>query len=518
MKLAVMDLGTNSIHMYLVSIEGDDYRILGREREMARLGDGCFREGRFPAETFYRGIETVRRFHQHATGRGIRRFFAFATSAVRFAANGGEFLEQVRKLTGMRVRVLSGEEEARLVFLAVQNSIDLDGVRAAVLDIGGGSLEVAVGEKERILLTTCLPLGCARLRDEFMHSDPISRRDLRRLEEEIDHRLEAGMKKVAALKPALLVGTSGTLQNLTQIAHRRGKSSPLEQMHCARLTRDDVEEVCELLAPLSHEERLEVPGMDPDRCDLILPGALTVRRALQRLKFAELTISERAVREGAILDYMERNKGRLELEKRVPDVRLRNVMALLERCTPDTRHAEQVTRLALALFDGTARLHGLGPAERELMHYAALLHDIGYLVSYERHHRHSAYLIANTDLDGFAREEILILANVARYHRRSPPRPRHKEFATLSHRARRTVEVLSGLLRVAEGLDRGHYGIVRALRVRIDGTGIAIVAETAGDPSLELWAASRHLDLLESVLKRAVRVKVEKSGATGEIA
>lgn len=513
-----MDIGTNSIHMYLVAIDGDDYRILGREREMARLGDGCFREGRLPTETFIRGLETVRRFHQHATGRGIRRFFAFATSAVRFASNGGEFLEQVRKLTGIRVRVLSGEEEARLVFLAVQNSIDFDGKRAAVLDIGGGSLEVGAGDEKRVLVSTCLPLGCARLRDQFVHTDPISRRELRALEAEIDHRLDDGLRRVKVLGPSLLVGTSGTIQNLKQIAHRVKARDPLEQMHCARLTLGQVEELCERLEPLSAAERLKVPGLDPDRCDLLLPGALTLKRAMQKLDFDELIVSERAVREGAILDFMERNRSKLEMETKVPDVRLRNVLGLLERCTPDTRHPEQVARLALGLFDGTAPLHRMGPEERELLHYAALLHDIGYLVSYERHHRHSYYLIANTELDGFSRDEILVMANVARYHRRSPPRARHEEFASLSGRDRRTVSVLSALLRVAEGLDRGHYSIVRSLRVRLDGSGILLTVVAAGDPSLELWAASRYLEVVEEELKRTVRIRVERAGAAGEIA
>jgi exopolyphosphatase/guanosine-5'-triphosphate,3'-diphosphate pyrophosphatase len=254
-----------------------------------------------------------------------------------------------------------------------------------------------------------------------------------------------------------------------------------------------------------------VPGLDPRRADIAVAGAILLDTILRRLDAAEITLCDLSLREGLVLDYIARHRKEIAQADRYPDVRRRSVIELAERCNYWPDHAHQIARLALSLFDETRSTHGLTDKEREWLEYAALLHDIGVHISYERHHKHSYYLITNGQLRGFEPEEIEIIALVARYHRRVEPKRRHQGFGGLAKRARGTVRTLAALLRLAENLDRSHAQTISGIAVHDRGDDVLLQLRTTGDAELELWAATRHCAPLERVLGKPVRVEVSRT-------
>ena len=255
------------------------------------------------------------------------------------------------------------------------------------------------------------------------------------------------------------------------------------------------------------EQRLTMPGLDPRRADLVVAGAVLLDTILRRLGAEDLTLCDLALREGLVLDYIRRNRKHIAQVDSIPDVRRRSTLELAERCNYYAEHAQQVARLALALFDQTRAVHGLTDREREWLEYAALLHDIGAHISYERHHRHSYYLIKNGDLRGFDPDEIEVMALVARYHRRGTPKRSHEEYARLPAPLRRTVRTLASILRVAESLDRSHTQVISGLDLRDRGDDALLQVHTTGDAELEVWATNRHLQPFERLLGKPVRLE-----------
>jgi exopolyphosphatase/guanosine-5'-triphosphate,3'-diphosphate pyrophosphatase len=260
------------------------------------------------------------------------------------------------------------------------------------------------------------------------------------------------------------------------------------------------------------DERLALPGQDPRRVDLIVAGAVLLDTILKRLGAETLTLCDLALREGLIIDYIRHNQRQIAQVDRIPDVRRRSTLELAERCSYLPEHSNQVARLALTLFDQTRDLHRLGAREREWLEYGALLHDIGTHISFPRHHRHSQYLIMNGDLRGFQPEEIEAIALIARYHRRGTPKKTHEEYARLSAPVRRAVQFLASMLRIAEGLDRSHSGIVTGIEVTARRKVVTLALQAEGDAELEVWAATRHVEPLSRLLGREIRLTIAAGG------
>ena len=258
------------------------------------------------------------------------------------------------------------------------------------------------------------------------------------------------------------------------------------------------------LARSSLKARLAIPGLDPKRVDTLLPAAVVLRRLLELTGRDEMTLCDKAIREGVIYDFIARHREGLKAEKDFPDVRRRNVIGLARRCQAPEVHSQQVAALALRLFDQTKRLDGLGQRERDWLEYAAVLHDIGYLINPRQHHKHAYYLIMNSDLGGLTADEIEVIANVARYHRRAMPELKHQGFDSLTSRMKRVVRILSALLRIADGLDRTHCSVVRTVNVKAGKT-MTIEVTVTGDAEMELWAAKNRADLLQQVFRQRVR-------------
>ena len=506
MRLAAIDLGSNSLHMVVVEVgRGGGFRVIGREKEMVRLGEGTLARGRLSAPAVERALFTLRKYQCLIESQRVDKTLAVATAAVREASNGEAFLERVGRELGIWPRAISGEEEARLIYLAALHSIHLEGKRALVVDIGGGSLELAFGAGRDLRWAVSERLGVLRLAEGFVGSDPLSAGDERRLVRHVEQKLEPHLERLQAEGGFdCLVGTSGTIMALGALALETAGANPAA-LHHAAVPAESLQSVRRHLVGTSLRARREHAAL-AGRADTIVIGSVVLGALLRRLQARELLLCEWALREGLLLDYIQRHARSVARAEAYPDVRLRSVVALAERCQYDGAHARQVAGLSLSLFDQTRRRHGLGPRERSLLEYAALLHDVGHHISYPGHHKHTYYLIKNGDLRGFQPLELEILANVARYHRRGRPRKKHAALAALPRAARQTVKVLAAHLRLADALDRSHRQVVRGVTVSERSGHWRVACHVDGDCELELWGGEGRKGLLEEVLDAPVQV------------
>jgi len=505
MKLGVLDIGSNSIHIVIAEITGEtQFEIVGRGKDMTRLGDETLKSGWLSRRKMEEGIAVVQRFVQLARHRGVQKVLAFATAAVREASNGGEFADRILRQTGLKVRTITGDEEARLIYLAVRHFTDLSKRRALIVDIGGGSVELIVGSGQVMLGERSLKLGGARLRDLFITDQPVPKSDHERIHRHLDESMESTLAEMRAAGFEQIVATSGTAINLGSIIHERRTGEPLANPLGFTFTADELKDVHRDLARVSRRELDEIPGLDPERRDHLLPGACLLLQVLRSTGRNEIVLCDKAIREGVILDYLQKNSRKIRAEMEIPNVRMRSVVQLATRCEYEAPHARTVARLALQLYDGVPLPSGLRPNARELLEYAAILHDIGYHVSYSKHHKHAYYLVKNAELPGFAPDEIEIIASVARYHRKRPPKAKDLAVGGLAGRDRRTVAALAGILRVADALDRSHFGVVSDVRIRGGRKGLKIRTVSKGDPAMEIWSAEQRKGLLEKVCGRPV--------------
>ncbi len=496
--------------MIVVQVRPDhSFEIVDREKEMVRLGAGGLGGRALTELTMRSALQALTKFKRLADSHEVDEVVAAATSAVREAENGREFLSALRQRTGIQVRVISGTEEARLIHRAAVYGVDVSDGAALVIDIGGGSVELTLGRGSQVRLAHSLKLGVIRLTERFVHSDPITGADERRMVSYITEVLGPVTEKIRGRGFSRVVGTSGTILSLGALAVGEGRAVGSDALRNRRVSLKQLRRVRRELTALDLAGRIGLPGLDPRRADLAVSGSILICALLRLLGARELTLCDLALREGLALDYIHRNRAHIARVEQYPDVRRRSVVELAERCNYSEQHARQVMRMALSLFDQTSAIHGLGAREREWLEYAALLHDIGVHISYSRHHKHSYYLIKNGDLRGFEPREVEVMALVARYHRRGLPKRSHAGFGNLSGARRRTVRTLSAMLRVAEGLDRSHAQSVASVAVAPGAHDCLLKLTPAGDTELELWAAQRNVAPLESVLGRIIRCELD---------
>jgi exopolyphosphatase/guanosine-5'-triphosphate,3'-diphosphate pyrophosphatase len=508
MRLAAIDIGTNSIHMIVVQVKPDlSFEVVDREKEMVRLGAGGLAGGRLSEGTQAAALDTLQRFRQLAESRQVDEVIAAATSAVREARNGGEFLAQVLQRTGTRVQVITGVEEARLVHLAAVYGVEAASGTTVVVDIGGGSMEMTLGTAEEVHLARSFPLGVIRLMDRFVARDPLPGAAERRLVKHI--RQEAGpfLQQVRSSGFDRVIATSGTSLNLGQVALAGRRVFDSDRIHHSRLRAEDLHRVRKQVVALDMQRRLRLPGLDSRRADLVVPGAVLLDTVVRLLGAEEIILCDLALREGLVLDYIGRNGAQIARADRYPDIRRRSVVELGERCRWYPDHARQVARVALSLFDQTRGLHGLGGREREWLEYAALLHDVGGHISYIGHDEHSYYLIRNGGLRGFEPEEVEAMALMARYHRRGRPKKSDAAFAGLRRAARQAVRAGAAILRMAESLDRSHGQLIVRVELQEDRDRFRLLLHGRGPAELEAWAARRQSEAMERLLGKPLTIE-----------
>ena len=509
MRIAAIDIGTNSLHMIVVRVRPDlSFEIIDREKEMVRLGAGGLDGRALTPEVMHAALQVLSKFRRLAESHRVDKIIAVATSAVREAENGGEFLQAVMQQTGIRARVIAGTEEARLIHLAAVYGVGSASEATVVVDIGGGSVEITRGVGSNIEMGRSFKLGVIRLTERFAKSDPLVPRDERKLVKHIDAEAGEYLDEIAHAGFDRVIGTSGTILSLGGIATGLHGRSTGPTLRNRRVSAKALRRVKKQLVELSLEKRLRVPGLEPRRADLSVAGAVLLDAIVRRLGAEDITLCDMSLREGLVLDYIARHRKEIAQADRYPDIRRRSIVELAERCNYWPEHATQVARLAMAMFEETRAVHGLTDREREWLEYAALLHDIGVHISYEGHHKHSYYLIKNGDLRGFEPEEVDAIALIARYHRRATPKNGHEEYAHLPRKRRQTVRTLAAILRLAESLDRSHSQSLSGVELHDRGEDALLQVRTTGDAELELWAAARHAAPFERMIGKPLRVEI----------
>jgi exopolyphosphatase/guanosine-5'-triphosphate,3'-diphosphate pyrophosphatase len=523
-RIAAIDIGTNSIRLIVGETEGDgSYRVLDDEKEITRLGRGLHETGRLDPDTIEHSAVTIARMKSIAEGYGASQIRVVATAACREAANAAEFLQRVRELAGLEVEVIPAEQEALLAYRSAANAFDLAGAPAAVVDIGGGSLEVVLsagvghgdvrgaglggGVIERVF---SLPLGAVRLTERFGGPTAVAGARHKELVKHADSVLRKGLGKLPFV-PAIVVGTGGTFTTLAAIlAHK--ELGPAAQglfsgsVQGREVRRSELCHVLDYLRDLSLRERSRVPGLPADRADIIVAGLTVIDRLLERLGANSVLVHEGGIRDGLLLS-MVRADGSAEVNGGRSNP-LRGVLRFAKACQYEAAHARHVARLCLRIFDQLVEQRAalknpdaaaLSARDRVLLEAAAVLHDVGYLVNYASHHKHSYHLIVHADLPGLTSREIQVVANIARYHRAAEPKDKHRNFAALAEEDQRRVRALSAILRVADGLDRTHMQRVRDLRLRIarDAAHFGVVADE--EPAVDVWGAARKSRLFSRV-------------------
>ena len=510
-----IDLGTNSVRLLLVRINPNhSYTVLSEQKETVRLGEGEFRNNTLQPEAMRRAGLVCARFAEIARSRGATQVIAVATSATREADNRAAFLRHLRRVAGIDVRVISGKEEARLIYLGVSSGANLGGRQTLFIDIGGGSTEVIVGDQQQYRFLDSLKLGAIRLSAMFFRTGdtgPVSPAKYARMQRYIRTRSVRTLERLHQCTIEQAIGSSGTIMNLAEIAMRRVYKRGLSKGDA--ITREQIRDVVGLLCSLPLDKRREVPGINPERADIIIAGAAVLETLMQELDLASIGYSERGLREGLPIDYLSRADNAHLFEQ--TSFRERSVLELGRRCGFDEPHARQVVRIAWDLFDSAreAGLHAFGDWERELLEHACLLHDVGAFVSYTNHRTHSYYVIRNADLLGFDQTEIALIATLALFHHKAFPRLKHREYAELDKRSREIVRVLCVFLRIAESLDRSHLQVLQHALLRgHDRKAVVLEITPARDCHLELWEVRSHEKAFEKVFGRKLAIRVLESG------
>lgn len=513
MRIAAIDIGSNSIHMVVAQIDDQGaFEILDRAKEMVGLARGTLTNGRLSSEAIDFGLRTLATFFNLARRQGADPVLAVATSAVREAANGGDFVLRAWEELGLHIDVITGAQEARLIFTAARHAIDFRGERPLVVDIGGGSIEVIQGEENKIRWQQSLKLGVVRLTERFIKSDPPKPGEIAALKAHAREVLDPVFARASRRRPTMMVGTSGTLLTLTAMAAGLRDGAVPERLHNRRLRRQALARLTEVLVEMPARQRARLAGLERRRVDIIPAGAVLAGLLLEGFKLKEMRACEWALREGILLDFIAHHQRDVEAATHVPDVRRRSVLEMARRFKVEEAHSRQVARLALNLFDATQSIHNLDAHARELLEYAALLHDVGLYVSHSKHHRHSHYLITQSELRGFEPEEIQVIGAVARFHKGAPPKASSEELAGLSPEARQLSISLAALLRIADGLDRSHHGVVRGIRLARNNGRLELEIESARrDAELELWAATRKAEVWEKCFPRPLSFRTWNS-------
>jgi exopolyphosphatase/guanosine-5'-triphosphate,3'-diphosphate pyrophosphatase len=503
-RLAAIDVGSNSIRL-LVAEYGphSGITVIDEVKEQPRLAGGVAQTGRLDPAAMDRAVAALTRMHGVAERRGVSRIAAVATSAVREATNGEEFVRRVKEEVGLDLRIIDAETEAALSYRSVAHHFPLEGGRTVIADIGGGSLELISAVDGLIEHTVSLPFGAVRLTELHLADQSEQRRAVKKLRAYLGRQFRRRLPLRDWGAPTL-IGSGGSFTNLGRMTAVRRGLSAADPVHGAAVTIAEIEHLLDLLTGMSPENRAQVEGLNPQRADIILAGLAVTAELIERIEARELKISAFGLREGLLLEMAGPDTAPAAVEP------LRLIREFAERCHSDRRHGEHVRLLALNLFDLLADKLDAAEEERGILEAAALLHDVGQLVSYRSHHKHSYQLIMHGERLPFSPRERQLVALVARYHRRRGPRKRHEAFGKLPKPDRGIVQRLAGMLRVAEGLDRGHTANVEKVTVELCPTRLTVraVPRFAGaDLSLECWGAQEQADVLGKVLARDVVIE-----------
>ena len=507
--LAIIDLGTNTFHLLIARIdEREDFSIEEKFKEPVKLGEGGINSGRISEAAFKRGIRALKKFRKLISSKKADEVRAFATSAIRSATNGPDFVQAAKEEAGIDIRIINGNEEAALIFEGVKNGVQLPYVQDTLLvDIGGGSVEFIVCRDGAPMLLRSLNIGAARMLEHIDPSDPITPSEMKKTEEFIRERIDGLLAELKEFNLTFLVGSSGSFETLgAMIAVAKGDILSSVKLNSYRFTPSKFRSIHKKLASSSRRQRLDIPGMDSMRVDMIVMASILINLILKELPIKELMVSVYALKEGILYRYIAEQKERLNkiVGNTSRSLRAKSIKNLAEKFDFAEAHSLKVSEIACSIYDQLGALHPFGHEERELLGYAALLHDIGYFINRSGHHKHGQYIIMHSGLSGFSHDEIVILGNIVRYHRKSLPTRDHFHYKILEQRQRFCVRVLAGILRIADHLDRGGRGMVKSVKVVSDKQSIRIQVDAKEPVDIEIQSAMSERSLMEQVFSRDV--------------
>lgn len=493
-RLAAIDIGTNSIRCIIVECQNDgSFRVLDDEKDTVRLGEGIAETGEISPAAVSRAETALIRMRKLATGMKVSAIDAVATSAMRKAANGPQLVTRLSELLAAPIRVISGEEEAALAAQSALRNFDTRGKRFGVIDVGGGSIELTTAQGTHIEEYYSFELGAVVMTERYFSHEPLRPADLRRFEK---HILDSVKKKVGGEKLILptLIGSGGTINAIAQMAQQT-RQNPATSVHGLKILRSEVVHLLAMLQRLDIKGRREIPGLSPDRADIIVAGVVAVDTLMELFSTNTLLVNAHGIREGMIMEAIKRRG--IAPEAPAPRSWRESVISFGRSCQMDDVHSFQVGTLSLALFDQLTKPFGLKKRERVILEAAALLHDIGYFISYHSHHKHSCHLIRHADLFGLTPREREMAALIARYHRKALPKKKHGDFMRIPDKDQMIVSRLGGILRLADGLDRRRCSAVSGLRCTVDGNLVQISLTGDEDLTVELFGATAKKDLFE---------------------
>ena len=508
-RLAAIDIGANSVRLLVAeALRGGAYRILDEEREPTRLGRSASAEGRLDDESMDRTVAALRTFKEIATGFQVTRLRTIATCAVREARNGPEFCRRVREEVGLEVEVISGEREARLAFTSVQHAFDLAGRNTIMADIGGGSTEIVFATGNLIESIFSTPLGAVRLTEQFALGDCCDAPEAARGLEALDEEIAAVLKKRTTkplFAPHLLVGCGGTFTTLAELvmATKRESDVPVAGY---KVSHAEVRHLLDRLRKMPLRARRSMPGMTADRADIIVAGLSIVDALMRRFHVNMLAIHTRGVRDGLLREMIEETSATTD---GIDEAALREaaIERLAAACSGEAEHGRTVAALAGRIFEQLAEPLGLPAGDRLLLECAARLQDVGYVINYDQHHKHSYHLIRNSRLPGLRPHDLELIANVARYHRGALPKKKHENLSRLGADDQQRVQRLAAILRIAGGLDRSRSQQVRdVIATTADGR-LAVDVVADQEPQVDIWGAERRTDLFEKVFGMKVDIR-----------
>ena len=503
-RIAAIDIGSNSIRQTIADVSPNGViRVVDEMKAAPRLGAGLHKNGSLGEIAIQNALSTLSRMATLSNQLGVKRTEVIATSAVREASNGEDFLKLVRAETGLKVRILRGEDEARLSFRSALAHFDLGVGRAVVMDIGGGSLELALSADGLVERLISLPLGAIRVTEEYLVA-PARKKAMRKLRKHVRSELRENLS-ARHWHTARIVCSGGTFTSLAAIYLARTGIENAKTVHGTVIPRVELEHIVDLLYSMHSGERQGVPGLNAARADIIVGGLAVAAEVAARLDAKELVVSAYGIREGILLE-----SAHVKPESADPgEARERSVRELAEKSHFEEPHSRHVQKLALQIFDSIGQRLGCTTDDRKLLADAALLHDIGYHISYDKHNKHSYHLVEHAELLGMTPADQIIVANVARYHRGAEPKKKHANYGGLDKPMRETIKRLSGILRAADGFDRGHAGAVAEVKVRWMERALRLTAVPTRQTDklrLELWGASRKSNLLSELVGVPVEI------------
>ena len=515
---AAIDIGSNSSRLKIASVSAHKLKTLHEDREVTRLGESVFQTGVISPEAMANTIKALKRFHKAVQLHVCDKVRVVATSAMRDARNAAAFIEWVKSSTGWNVEVISGLEEGRLIHLGVVTHEPGAKGRCLLIDLGGGSCEVTLSEAGLVKEMVSLPLGAVRLQQEFLQHDPPSKEDIGRLKQYIERELQRGEKKLGKPHVPLVIATSGTAAALAEASVATGAKLPVRRTLAKagalrfkpqEARTDDVRRLADKLVKMTNAQREAVPGIGPKRSEIIIGGAEVYARILERFGLKGFRYSALGLRDGMLAQMLGEVDLRTEVHKKIETERWAGVLAVCKRYGIDGKKAEPVRAHAAQLFDGLEKVHGLPPEYRLWLQAAAMMHEVGKFMSHQGHHRHTQYIIANSEISGFSPEQRLIVAAIARYLGKSRPDPIDRAFRGVTIEEQARIERAVVLLRLAVALNQDRASAVVGLRTRVYPRRVLLeILPGRGGAELEFWAVKKEADYFFAVFRRELFVEV----------